>query len=168
MGDDRNTRYGKNFHEVGKVAYFAKAATNMKTIDKAGGIVIHERTGMVAVVTNEFGLQVLPKGSLEPGESFEEAARREIHEETGLQQLTFIRSLGVLKRPGHISAASASVDTIKHIHMYLYATTENVLKPVLPDSVTADWVPPDTLARTLSWPEEYAFLEEACPELFAK
>ena len=54
------------------------------TVQAAGGIV--ERAGLLAVVHRpRYDDWSLPKGKLDPGESFEQAALREIHEETGLR-----------------------------------------------------------------------------------
>jgi 8-oxo-dGTP diphosphatase len=53
-------------------------------IRAAGGVVV--RDGRVAVVHRpRYDDWSLPKGKLDPGESFEEAALREIEEETGLR-----------------------------------------------------------------------------------
>jgi 8-oxo-dGTP diphosphatase len=50
----------------------------------AGGVVV--RDGKVAVVHRpKYDDWTLPKGKLDPGESFEEAALREVEEETGLR-----------------------------------------------------------------------------------
>jgi 8-oxo-dGTP diphosphatase len=53
-------------------------------IQAAGGVVM--RDGQVALVHRpEYDDWTLPKGKLDPGESFEEAALREVWEETGLR-----------------------------------------------------------------------------------
>ena len=53
-------------------------------IEAAGGVVV--RDGQVALVHRpRYDDWTLPKGKLDPGESFEEAAVREVHEETGVR-----------------------------------------------------------------------------------
>ena len=53
-------------------------------IEAAGGVVV--RDGQVALVHRpRYDDWTLPKGKLDPGESFEEAALREVEEETGLR-----------------------------------------------------------------------------------
>ena len=54
------------------------------TIEAAGGVVV--RDGQVALVHRpRYDDWTLPKGKLDPGESFEEAAVREVQEETGVR-----------------------------------------------------------------------------------
>ena len=53
-------------------------------VEAAGGVV--ERDGLIAVVHRpRYDDWSLPKGKLDAGESFEQAALREVFEETGLQ-----------------------------------------------------------------------------------
>jgi len=65
----------------------------------AGGVVVDSR-GRVALVRqwDRSGRLrwTLPKGKLDPGESLEEAALREVHEEAGLRA-TIVRHLGVFE-----------------------------------------------------------------------
>jgi 8-oxo-dGTP diphosphatase len=58
-----------------------------KRIEAAGGLVVREGPEgpeVVLVHRPRYDDWSLPKGKLEPGEGFEQAARREIEEETGL------------------------------------------------------------------------------------
>ena len=56
----------------------------MAEIEAAGGVVV--RDGLVAVVHRpRYDDWTLPKGKLDRGESFEDAALREVFEETGLR-----------------------------------------------------------------------------------
>ena len=53
---------------------------------RAGGGVVIDRAGRVVLVHRpKYDDWTLPKGKLDPGETFEEAARREVEEETGLR-----------------------------------------------------------------------------------
>ena len=58
----------------------------MKREFSAGGVVLRDTGGQVelAVVSPRRGVVALPKGHPEPGESLEQAATREVREETGL------------------------------------------------------------------------------------
>jgi 8-oxo-dGTP diphosphatase len=63
----------------------------MEPVQAAGGVVL--RDGRVAVVHRpRYDDWSLPKGKLDPGESFEDAALREVEEETGLR-CTLVREL---------------------------------------------------------------------------
>jgi 8-oxo-dGTP pyrophosphatase MutT (NUDIX family) len=56
-----------------------------RTIQAAGGVVLDSQ-GRVAIVHRpRYDDWSLPKGKLDPGESFEQAALREVEEETGLR-----------------------------------------------------------------------------------
>lgn len=140
----------------------------MNTVKKAGGIVINSITGKLAIVVNEFGQHVLPKGGVELGETYETAARREVYEETGLSNLKLVRELGVLERPGHASAMSKHIDVVKQIHLFLFSTTNTKLVPVKRDSIAASWVTAKDLANGMTWPEELHFIVQHCPELFVE
>jgi 8-oxo-dGTP diphosphatase len=53
-------------------------------VEAAGGVVV--RDGLVAIVHRpRYDDWTLPKGKLDPGETFEQAALREVEEETGLR-----------------------------------------------------------------------------------
>ena len=55
-----------------------------RKVEAAGGVVV--RDGKVALVHRpKYDDWTLPKGKLDPGEAFEEAALREVQEETGLR-----------------------------------------------------------------------------------
>jgi 8-oxo-dGTP diphosphatase len=50
----------------------------------AGGVVLNEAGELAVVYRPKYDDWTLPKGKLEPGESWEQAALREVEEETGL------------------------------------------------------------------------------------
>ena len=62
----------------------------------AGGVVIKKERKEVKVllIKDSYGHWIWPKGHIEKGESDEEAAIREISEETGLKTLEIVKKLG--------------------------------------------------------------------------
>ena len=66
----------------------APAKLQTKTQVSAGGIVVRQRPGssveIILIAAEPFGRWQLPKGLIEPGETPEQAATREVREETGV------------------------------------------------------------------------------------
>ncbi len=92
---------------------------------------------------------ILPKGGVDPGESIEEAARREIEEEAGFSDLTLIKPLGVFER--------LSFDKRRWIttHYFLFQTHQTEPRPTDPNfSYVTDWFPLDGPLPALLWPEQ--------------
>lgn len=66
----------------------------------AGGVVVNDK-GEIALIHQRKGW-TLPKGRLDPGEAIHQAARREVHEETGLRA-RIIGYLGVVEGLRHVT-----------------------------------------------------------------
>lgn len=69
--------------------------------EAAGGVVVRSGGGAVLVALVREGpdaFYVLPKGHVEPGERLDQAARREVEEETGLRGVVLLGALGVRER----------------------------------------------------------------------
>ena len=108
---------------------------------------------------------VLPKGHVEAGESLEQAALREIYEETGLDNVQLIKHLGTIMRE---SVKSEGDMVQKTIHFYLaYALDNNQSQaPTDPKFVEVSWLSPEEAIELLPYENERAFLREHLDLLF--
>ena len=130
--------------------------SGIRTDISAGGVVIHMEEGhpMVALVS-EAGLSryFLPKGRVEADEDLQAAARREIKEEAGLSELSFLEELGVYERLNYTKKAW------KVTHYFLFQTEEvSGLPTDTRHLYLCDWFPLDNLPPLL-WPEQAEILE---------
>jgi orotate phosphoribosyltransferase len=119
----------------------------------AGGVVLNVR-GEVLVVNQEGTTWSLPKGHLQSGEQPLAAARREIAEESGLEDLQLVGELGSYSRFAHGTDGSLELKTIT---MFLFTSAKEVLQPRDPDNPQARWVVKDEVAELLSNPVDKAF-----------
>ncbi len=70
---------------------FERFCSSMPTVKAAGGVVESE-SGAILMMTRK-GWRDLPKGHIDEGESSEEAAVREVQEETGLAEVAIVAPL---------------------------------------------------------------------------
>ena len=108
---------------------------------------------------------VLPKGHIEAGESLEQAALREIHEETGLANVQLIHYLGSFVR----HSAKDNGDAIeKTIHFYL-AYAPDSAQPHLPLEASfaeVGWFSLEEAVEQLSYETDRTFLKEHLAPMF--
>lgn len=125
----------------------------------AGGIVLGDG-GTVAMVRGSHSRSWLfPKGHVEAGESDEEAARREIAEETGLTDLEYLDDLGEYARQ-RVAFDTTDEDEEKTFHMFLFSAqphAELVPASEIPD---VEWVPYRELPERLGSPNEALFARD--------
>jgi 8-oxo-dGTP pyrophosphatase MutT (NUDIX family) len=112
----------------------------MQTTRSAGGIVLGDH-GTIALVRNRKETKwFFPKGHIEPGETDEEAARREIQEEAGIAGLELLDDLGSYARPHILPDGTYSTEELKDIHMYLFAASAHMeLMPTM-EIEEAEWI----------------------------
>jgi 8-oxo-dGTP pyrophosphatase MutT (NUDIX family) len=133
----------------------------------SGGGVIIGPSRRVLVVSQHGTSWSLPKGRLDEGEDSKAAARREIEEETGITELTFIEELGTYDR-SLIGLDNKPDDRFsKTITIYLCTTPELEVKPIDPDNPEARWVEPDKVADLLTHPKDKEFYLSVLPKIEA-
>jgi ADP-ribose pyrophosphatase YjhB (NUDIX family) len=130
----------------------------MKKTHSAGGVVINSE-GEVLVVSQHGTSWSLPKGHIDPGENALAAAKREIHEESGIRDLELIRELGTYER--HKIAVDGGDDhsQLKVITMFLFRTSEKALRPVDPENPEARWVEKSKVALLLTHEKDKEFFQ---------
>lgn len=125
--------------------------------ESAGGVVVNN--GKICLVLQPGNSWCCPKGRIEKGETLEEAACREIREETGLKNLALAKKLGILKRP-----AFSDKRKILSIHLFLFKTNEKKLESEEKDH-HAEWFAFDDAVKTLSSKKEAQFLKNKRKEI---
>ena len=102
----------------------------------------------------------LPKGRCEPGENLQCAARREIKEEAGISDLTYVEKLGVYERLNYTKKSW------KVIHYFLFQTEQIEGVPTdTKHAYSCEWFPLDALA-TILWPEQIEVMEKLRHQIF--
>lgn len=127
----------------------------MKRTESAGGVVVNRR-GEILVVSQHGTSWSLPKGRIEEGENPLGAARREIHEESGITELEFVEELGSYSRY-RLSGMDEDRSELKTIHMFLFRTNEEALAPLDPENPEALWVEKTKVAELLTHPKDSEF-----------
>jgi ADP-ribose pyrophosphatase YjhB (NUDIX family) len=126
----------------------------------AGGVVFRREGGVAyfLLIRDPYENWGLPKGHVEKGETPEQAAVREVREETGVESLEFREALETIDwffREG--------ADLIhKYCHFFLMETTVETTRPQLEEGITeCVWLPLEDALRTLTYDNARQVLESA-------
>lgn len=135
-----------------------------KKTQSAGGIVLNTKK-QVLVVNQKGTSWSLPKGHIEAGESALEAAKREIKEESGINQLTYIKDLGQYQRYKISLTGQDDLSEIKTIHLFLFTTRQKLLKPSDPENPSAQWVEIDKVGDLLTHKKDIEFFKKSISQI---
>jgi 8-oxo-dGTP diphosphatase len=125
------------------------SAASPEEVRAAGGVVV--RDGRIAVVHRpRYDDWSLPKGKLDPGESWEEAALREVREETALR----CRIVGELE-PVRYADRKGRPKTVRYYRMEVVEDGAFVAGHEVDDLA---WWPLERAARELTYPHDRALL----------
>lgn len=134
------------YHDESCDKLFSLFKSLFSFVEAAGGLVKDKRGRLLFIYRQ--GLWDLPKGKTEPGEQAPEAALREVTEETGLQNLTILRTLPstyhIFERKG--------IRYLKRTSWFeMQSANDGPLVPQLNEDITdARWFGPLELASPLS------------------
>lgn len=130
--------------------------------NSAGGVVLNQQ-GDVLVASQRGTSWSLPKGHIEPGEDELTAARREIAEETGITDLTFVQKLGSYQRSRLHKDGTTGDEELKTITLFLFRTQQKNLAPTDTHNPEARWVPKSEVAALLTHPKDKEFFTSVLP-----
>jgi len=122
----------------------------------AGGIVYRkgERGPEILVIEDRFGRIAYPKGHLEAGETPEQAALREVEEETGIR----VAIESYLGRVSYRYVLPGGSTQEKVVDVYLIRAVEGELSPQYEEIADAYWVSP---AQALELQERRGYVNNA-------
>jgi diadenosine hexaphosphate hydrolase (ATP-forming) len=138
-----------------------------KNQTSSGGIVVREVPGGIKVllIKDRFGHWTWPKGHLEPGETLEEAALREIEEETGISDLEIINKAGIQK----YLFKDGENEIHKSVHIFLVRSEgDETIKVQTEEISEAEWFLPDTALEKIEYEGSTEILKEVLKNLDAK
>lgn len=111
----------------------------MKEIS-AGGVVFRRTAGQIEIqlIQDRYGKISLPKGKMEPGETVEQTALREIEEETGIQG----NIIEPIERVDYQYTLSDGGKVDKEVHYYLVEAIGGSLQAQVEEIRGVEWFSP--------------------------
>lgn len=142
-----------------------RASPAIRTVERsAGGVVVYVLDGdpHFLLIRDPYQRWGLPKGHLEAGEATEDAALREVREETGLKDLRLGPDLGEIdwtfRKGGRLIH--------KFCRFYLMRSRQSETRPEVSEGITeCRWLPVEEALRTIAYDNARAILLRGVAQL---
>jgi len=140
--------------------------------ETAGGIVFND-AGQFLVIVRDIEREGamrhevrLPKGHIDPGETHEQAATREVCEESGYCHVEIVADLGTM----HSEFEFNDRHNVRDEHYYLMRLTRDECRPPAPTNdeealFQPEWLDPYHAFEQMTYPSERGFVERAIHHL---
>ena len=130
----------------------------------AGGVIYRRNAGDVEIALIRTGKRWgLPKGHVERGEGIQEAACREVFEETGLQGDVIAKLGEIAYRYAYKKAGGELVRVFKRVHFYLLRWTKGEARGHDYEVDEARWFALNEALEQLTFPTELKMVQKAIP-----
>jgi ADP-ribose pyrophosphatase YjhB (NUDIX family) len=157
---ERSERSGSKPNPTKKRVHKNQSVSKRVEEVSAGGLVVDKsgEQGLLIGRIDKRGrmLWSLPKGHIEAGESPEDAALREVLEETGIKS-SITRSIGVIDF--WFMAEGKRIH--KTVHHFLFSELSGTLEPQVSEVDDVKWFPLDDIAKTLAYPDERKLIQRS-------
>ncbi|MGE5820280.1 MAG: NUDIX hydrolase [Deltaproteobacteria bacterium] len=128
----------------------------------AGGVVYRRNAGAIEIALIRTGKRWgLPKGHVERGEGIQEAACREVLEETGLQGEVIAKLGEISYRYAYKKAGGELARVFKRVHFYLVRWSKGEVHGHDYEVDEARWLPLEEALGKLTYPTELKMVRKA-------
>lgn len=127
----------------------------VKQARSAGGVVFRRDSGAarVLLLKHTSGKWMLPKGTIESGETPEEVALREVREETGLSNVRIVADLGEERYYFFWRSEDSYYDKTVRYFLLEFLGGEEPAPQAEEGFVACEWVPPDEAMGRIKYKE---------------
>ena len=144
---------------LGTVYRMSEKFIDDQTVISAGGIVYRKHEGEILylAIKNAYGKWTFPKGKVDEPETWQEAAVREIREETGIEEAEILGELGEVK----FTDKSGDSPIKKTIHFYLIKTEQEHTSPEPIKVLEAKFMNEADLRAKIGYPNLIELIDKA-------
>ncbi|HEV8339619.1 MAG TPA: NUDIX hydrolase [bacterium] len=135
----------------------------VKRAHSAGGVVFRQTAPgpEVLLLQHQGGKWMLPKGTIEPGETPEGVARREVLEEAGIGNLTVVADLGEERYFFFWRSEDTYYDKTVHYFLMEFTGSEDPHPQTEEGFIACEWVPLDEASGRIKYKETREIIRRA-------